>query len=302
MQTEAQWSSLLTPVIQHHFMLGMSMIPSIRGELFRVQGSLLAEEKGTGIGGFGVDAWDVWKNSGGRQKGQLNIDQLYTQTYTHLRYPVQLTIDKALLANDQYRQIETIIRRTGMSAEQKMENDGVSVLNNAFSASYLGSDGVALCSASHPKSPHEASSVYSNTGTTALTATAVSDTRISMMRYKDDKGNPMNIVPDELWVPPELEDKAIKIVGSQQEPGTANNDTNPQAGRWRVRPLLRLTGTKAWFMTASAWRREVVNWYNRQAMQVMLIDETTTDLVYEILLYYSFGFDDWRWIFGHNPA
>jgi hypothetical protein len=191
-----------------------------------------------------------------------------------------------------------------LSAEQKMEKDAASLLNNAFSsaAANLGSDGVALCSASHPVGPHEVSTVYTNTGTSALTATAISTTRVAMMRFKDDKGNELGLMPNELWIPPELEDAALKITRSLQDPGSANNDINPQNGRWQVIPWQRLTGTKNWFMVDGAWRNEVVNWYNREAYQIMLLDESTTHLRYEIKLHYAFGFEDWRWVYGHNVA
>lgn len=300
MLTQSQWDTLLTPVIYHHFGVGMNMVPSMRTRLFNVQGSLLAEEKGTGIGGFSVDAWNQYKNSG--QKGSLDLNQLYTKTYTHLEYPVKLRIEKKLLLNDQYSIINQIVRRAGISAEQKMEIDAASVLNNAFDSNYTGADAVSLCSASHPAGPSASATLQSNTGTKALTEAAVSETRVTMMRFKDDKNNEIGLTPNELWVPPELEDKALKIVRSTNEPGTANNDANAQAGRWTVVPWQRLTGTKAWFMVDSVWRQEVVNWYNREVVVPMLVAEDTTHLTYELKLHYSYGFDDWRWIFGHNPS
>lgn len=300
MFVQSHWDTLVTPIIYHHFDVGMNRIPSMRSRLFNVQGSLLAEEKGTGIGGFSVDAWNQYAKSG--EKGTLDLNQLYTKTYTHVEYPVKLRIEKRLLLNDQYGIINQMVRRAGMSAEQKMEIDAASILNNAFDSGFAGADAVALCSASHPHSPHAPGSTQSNTGTLALTETAVSSTRVTMMRYKDDKNNEVGLMPNELWVPPELEDKALKIVRSTNEPGSANNDANAQAGRWTVVPWQRLTGTKAWFMVDSAWRQEVVNWYNREVIVPMLIAEDTTHLTYEFKLHYSFGFDDWRWIFGHNPS
>lgn len=300
MITQSQWDTLLTPIVYHHFGVGMSMVPSMRARLFSVQGSLLAEEKGTGIGGFSVDAWNQYQNSG--QKGDLDLNQLYTKTYTHQEYPVRLRLEKKLLINDQYGVINQMVRRSGISAEQKMEIDAASILNNAFSGSYLGADGVALCSASHPNSPHAPATTQSNSGTLALNAKNISDVRVAMMRFKDDKNNEIGLMPNELWVPPELEDTTIKAVRSAQDPGSANNDVNPQAGRWTVVPWQRLTGTKAWFVVDSVWRKEVVNWYNREVVVPMLIDEDTTHLTYELKLHYSFGFDDWRWIYGMNPA
>lgn len=296
--SSSQFSTLLIPAIYHHFNLGMGLVPSMRSTLFNVQGSSLAAENGVGLGGIAPDAWDIYKSN--RTKGRLTFDQLYTQTYTHVEYPVQVRIEKKLLLNDQYGQINRIAQKVGISAEQKMELDAASLLNNAFSASYTFSDAVALCSASHPKSP-SSSATYSNRGTSALTADAVSATRVAMMHTKDDKGNEIGIMPDELWVPPELEDQAIKITQSLRDPGNANNDANAQGnGRWKVIPWLRLTDTNNWFMSSSVWRKQTTNWYEREATQMMVVDETTTDITYEFKLHYSYGVDDWRAWYGHE--
>ena len=300
MFTQAQWDTLLTPIIYHHFGVGLNMVPSMRSTLFNVQGSTLAEEKGTGLGGMSVDAWNLYSKSG--EKGSLKFDQLYTKTYTHVEYPVRVMIEKKLILNDQYRVINGAVQKVGVSAEQKMEIDAASILNNAFDSAYLGADGVELCSGSHPASPHASGTLLDNAGTDAITEKSVSETRVAMMRFKDDKGNEIGFMPDELWVPPELEDKALKIVRSVQEPESGNNAANPQSGRWTVRPWLRLTGTKRWFMTSSVARRMAVNWYNRETTTPMLVHEDTTALIYEFKLHYSYGFDDWRWVFGHNPS
>jgi phage major head subunit gpT-like protein len=300
MITASQFSTLLIPGIYHHFELGMSLVPSLRGQLFNVQGSNLAAENGVGLGGVSPEAWDQYKSN--RTKGRITFSQLYTQTYTHVEYPVQFVIEKKLLQFDQYGKINQYARRLGLSAEQKMELDAASLLNNAFSTSYNFSDGKPLISATHPRNP-DSSGTYSNRGTSALTADAVSATRVAMMHTKDDKGNEIGIMPNELWVPPELEDAAIKITQSLRDPGNANNDANAQGnGRWKVIPWLRLTDTNNWFMADGVMRNETTNWYNVGNSEPMVVDETTTEIVYETKLFYSFGVDDWRAWYGHEVA
>jgi hypothetical protein len=295
MLTQEQFNSLLLPVIYHHFDLGQSRVPSMRGQLFNVDNSMLSEERGTGMGGISPDAWDQYNKSG--IKGRLGLDQLYTQSYIHIEYPVELEIQKKLLLNDQYGKVNDLIQRAGMSANQKMEIDAASLLNNAFSAGKTWSDGKPLCATDHPKGPN-GGGTYSNKGTAVLSSASLSAARIAMMRFKDDKESEIGVMPNELWVAPELEDTAIEITKSLNDPATANNAVNPQAARWAVKPWMRLTDTNNWFITDSAWRETVVKWYNREALQVMLTRETTTELVYELKLHYSFGVDDWRWIFG----
>lgn len=299
MLRQEQFDSLLTPIIYHHFEVGQSRVPSLRPRLFNVRTSTVAAEKGTGMGGISPEAWDQYAASG--RKGRLDLDQLYTQTYTHVEYPVELVIEKRLVLNDQYGKIGDLVRRAGISAEQKMEIDAASLFNKAFTGATWG-DGKELCATDHPKSPNKSAGTYSNEGTTALSKAAVSATRILMQRFADDKGNEIGLSPNVLLVPPELEDTALEIAGSQLDPSSANNAINPNAGRFVVIPWQRLTDTNAWFMIDDTWRSEVVNWYNREAIQVMMTHETTTEVVYELKLHYSFGVDDWRWIYGHNPS
>ena len=300
MLRESQFDSVLIPMIYHHFDLGARMVPVMRNQLFNVQSSTLSSEKGTGMGGIGPDAWDQYRLSG--VKGRLSMDQLYTQTYTHEEYPVEIAVERKLLDDDQYGIIQSYIQRVGLSGETKMEIDAFSLLNNAFSSSYTWSDGKALCATDHPKTPNASSGTYSNKGTSALTEQSLSDTRVSMMRFKDDKGNELGLMPNELWVPVELQDTAIKITQSLLESGTANNATNPQNGRWTVKTSPRLTDTNNWFVVDGMWRQMVAKWYNRQAMELLRTRLTTTEVVYEAKLRYSFGVDDWRWIYGHEVA
>lgn len=295
---QSQFDTLLIPAIYHHFDLGMTDVPAMRSELFNVQDSSLAEERGTGMGGMSPDAWEQYRKSG--IKGELEMDQLYTQSYVHVEYPVRLPIEKKLVLNDQYRLINSLIQKAGLSAAEKMENDAASLLNNAFSSSYLWSDGKALCATDHPQSKHKSAGSYGNKGTTALSKASVAATRLLMARFKNDKGSLLGLMPDELWVPPELEDTALEIANSVLDPASANNAINAQRGRYRVRTLARLSDTTNWFMAAGPWRRRVANWYNREALQVMLVEENTTHVVYELKLHYSFGADDWRWIYGHE--
>lgn len=298
MITQNQFDTLLVPMLYHHFELGAMTVPAIREQLFSVRPSSMAEEKGTGIGGVGVDPWDVYKNSkGAGSKGTLEFSQLYTQTYTHIEYPVRFSVKKQLLLNDQYGVIQRNIQNIGISATEKQEVDAHQLLNNAF-ATDTWSDGQFLCDTDHPVG----GTTHSNRGTTALSEDAISATRILMMRFPDDKGMPKGVMADELWVPPELEDTALKMTRSLLNPATGNNAINPQAGRFQVYVAPRLSDTNNWFMTSSVWRKQVVNWYEREAFQIQLVYEDTTDLVYEAKLHYSWGVDDWRWIYGHIVA
>ena len=291
----------LRTVVQHYFDVGAGMVPSLRSTLFNVQSSETATEEGIGHGGFSADAWDQYQKN--RTKGRLENNELYKETYTHVEYPVQLAIEHKLAINGNFNVINKLIQKAGVSAEEKMERDAAGLLNNAFSSSHTHSDAVALCSASHPVGPHT-TGTYSNRGTLALTKANLSTARIAMSRFKDDKQNLVGGIPNELWVPEELYDTAVELTGSPQDPESANNAINPDmaARRWTVYPWLRLTDTTNWFIANSTKRRMSANWYIREVTTPMLVHQDTTEYIYEFKLHYSYGVDDWRWIYGNEVA
>lgn len=301
MMIQENFDKLLKPIIKKHFDIGMSEVPSMRNIFFNVQDSQLAEEKGVGIGGMSVDAWNQYKNT--NVKGRLAYNQQYEQRYVHVEYPVTVALEKKAIMNAQDSLITKTIQMVGESAEEKMELDAVSILNNAFSSSHTWSDSVALCSASHPVGPNT-TGTYSNRGTLALTKANLTATRIAMTKFKDDKGNQIGVLGNELWVPEELYDLALELTRSPFDPESANNaiNTDVNARRWSVYPWMRLTDTNNWFVSSRNKRRRAANWYIRERTEPMLIQETTTDYIWEFKLHYSYGVDDWRFIQGNEVA
>lgn len=57
-----------------------------------------------------------------------------------------------------------------------------------------------------------------------------------MRNFKDDKGNVLGFMPDTVILPgndPEYEDFVKRVIGSDGEVGTNNNDINTQRGKWK---------------------------------------------------------------------
>jgi len=48
--------------------------------------------------------------------------------------------------------------------------------------------------------------------------------------------------------------------------------------------------------------RESLKWYERTPLEITVADQTATEAVYEAYMRYSYGWDDWRWIYGHNVS
>lgn len=295
------WTEALLPGLYSFFDIGFRMRPSLIPSLYNVATSARSKEENVGIGGVSVDAWDVYEQSG--KPGSVDWNKGYTATYTHKEFVVDLDIERKLVDDDQYAVTAADrSRRMGISAAQKMEIDGASVFNNAFTSTFAGPDGVELCDASHPHSPDATGTTQSNFGALSLTKENLATVRQTMMVFTDDKGNRLGTMPDTLLVPIALEDTALQLVNSFQLPGTGNNDINPRFGQIQVVTWNQLTDTDAWFLIDSVGMRQALRWYNRVPLEISLKSNEATRAVYQFYMRYSFGWDDWRWVYGCNPS
>lgn len=297
MAISEQWAHLLEPGLRKVFdivrseLAAESRIPM----LFNVATSRKAQEHSLAMGG--MSDWTAFE-------GVIDYDDLemgYKTTYTHAEYTKGFQVERKLVDDDQYSVITRRPRALATSAMRTREKHAASVFNNAFSSSYTGGDGVALCSASHPYSPGNAST-QSNTGTTALSYTSVISTRKLMREFKDDRGELVMVVPDTILVPPELEDTAWEIVNTQLKPGTADNDAN--FVRSKVRNVIvwdYLTDANNWFLLDSSLAAMYLNWFDRVPLEFSMDPTSDFNLWARFRGYmrYSYGWDDWRWIYGH---
>jgi len=178
-----------------------------------------------------------------------------------------------------------------------------SILVNAF-ATVSGPDSVYLCSASHPTSKVDAT-VIGNLGTTPLSYSALVDTLIKGADLNDDRGYPMPSIYDVLYVPTALQAKAYEITNAIGKPGGADNDANFLASKGlRVVVDPYLTDANNWFMIDSAQAALHALWFNRVNPEISLSPDSDYTLVakYRGYMRYSFGWDDFRWIYGHSVS
>ena len=295
------WADALDPIVQFRVDQAFMRRPSLIDRMFNVQGSTRAYEAISGVGAIGISAWDNYENA--RAIPEVSFDQGYKQTYTHLEKVVDFAIERK--TNDD-GDISTVFRtsdRIGDSAAVYRETKAASVFNNAFTVAN-GSDGVALCSDSHPLSPQKTGVTQDNNFALALNKTNVRTVREAMMAFTDDNGNKQAVTPRMLLVPPALEDDAIEIVNSVLNPDNANNTVNPQFGRFEVVTWHYLTDSNAWFMIDPDLMRMSLDWFNRVPFSVYLRDGDDRSVMayWRAYMRFSYGFSDWKWIAGSNPS
>ena len=293
------WTTLLESGLRILFeqqrakILRTSLIPT----LFNVQTSNDAYEEFAEI--HGVRDWFEYK---GRIE-YVEPQKGWTVRFEHTEYVEGIMIERKLIDDNKYREINQRATMLGTSEARTREKKAASVFNNAFSSSYTGGDGVALCG-SHPYTPLNAST-QSNAGSTALSNTSIASTLALMKAYKGPLGEHMTVMPDTLLVPPALEATAWVALNSLLLPGSQNNDANYlRAQRWNVIPWQYLSDSNNWFMIDSELMKQSLHWFDRVPVEFSTDPTSDYNLVLKFRGYtrYSYGFTDWRWIYGHEVA
>ena len=299
--TSAEWPRLVLPIVRKVWDQKRQAVASPLMALIGVQTSTSSVEYSQGVGSFGlVPEYNSSTAEGAPAAIEYDsFNPLYEATFTHKEYAKGVAIERKLWDDDRMGAIKNKAATLGHAFGTTRAYHCSSILNNAF-ATVTGYDNVYLCSASHPTSEADATAV-SNLGTTALSYTAVNTVLAAGAAMKDDRGMPMPVIYDILYVPVALKAKAIEIVGAAAKPGTADNDANAIAGlRVVVDPYL--TDANDWFMISSAEAAMHCLWFDRVAPELAMSPDSDYTLAakYRGYMRYSFGWDDFRWIYGQH--
>lgn len=204
------------------------------------------------------------------------------------------------LETDQYGIVQKVARKMAIAMEKTKESTAWNIFNNHTSTStpYVGRDGVALVSASHPYD----GGTWSNRGTGTsngdvdLAIDTLEDAMAKMRDTVDEKGIPDEkmgpfklIVPNELWAVGQRLAKALKL------PEGMNNDPNV-AGALITEVVVSpwLTDPDAWFLVEADSNEHglFTMTHGSRRVQKKLYEETEE---------YAFFLTE-KWLFHHADA
>lgn len=296
MMISENWDELMLPGLRTIFNKHLKKKKNYVNELFTVEKSTKQAEYNMGTGSLGLmDEWGASNN----QVSYEDVNKGYKATYMHKKYSKGLTLERELVEDDQYGEIKKRVRLLTQTVYYTRQYYGASVFNNAFNPTFAGPDRVALCSASHPNSPVD-SSTQSNAATGRLNATNLETARTTMKGWTDDKGNLLAINPDTLIVGPANRKAALVIADSSGEPDITDNNINVWKGSVNVIEFDFLTSPTAWFLVDKERMAAFLHWYDRRIAKLEMDKENFNSEVgaYKVVARFSFGWDDWSWIYG----
>ena len=269
-------------------------------EIFDVENSDRAFEEEVMLSGFA--------NASVKPEGSsVNYDtaqESFTARYTHETLALAFSITEEAIEDNLYdrlasRYTKALARSMANAKQVKAAN----VLNNAFSSSFTGGDGVELCSAVHPI----VAGTFKNEPSTAadLNETSLEQSLIDIAAMTDERGLKIAAKGVKMIIPSALQFTAERLMKSQGRTATADNDINAVGSMGMIPQGYvvnhYLTDTDAFFI-----KTDVPNglkmFVRAPIKTAMEGDFETGNVRYKARERYSFGFSDPRGIFGSPGA
>jgi len=302
--SRAQLAAELEPGLNALFGMEYDQYDQEYTEIFSIEDSQRAFEEEVLIVGFG----SAPTKSEGQGVVYDNASESYTARYTHDTIALAFALTEEAVEDNLYDSLgKRYTKALARSMANTKEVKGANVLNNAFSSSFTGGDGVSLINTAHPLA---GGGTAANRATTMadLNETSLEDALIDIATFTDDRGLTISVQGTKLVVPPQLVFIADRIMNSPQRVGTADNDINAikntgvLPGGYTVNHYL--TDPDAFFILTSVTDQgEGLKMFQRTGMETsMEPDFSTGNIRYKARERYSFGFSNWRGIYGSQGA
>jgi hypothetical protein len=279
------------------------MIPSQYDKIFTKHDSKLALERTAEMRYLGLAQL---KTEGGQTSFDNGAGERYVYNQEHNEIALGYAITRKAIDDNLYKtQFQPSNLGLIESFQQTKEIYGSNILNTAttYNAN-IGGDGVALCSTAHPID----GGTVANTPSTQvdLNEATLLNAMISIRtNFKDQAGLKVFARGRKLIVPPQLEPVAIRLTKTELRPGTADNDVNAilsTSGGLPEGYMVNdfLTSAYAWFLLTNI---DGLSYMERVKFETdMQVDFVTDNLLVKGYERYSFGYYNWRSIFGSFPT
>lgn len=222
--------------------------------------------------------------------------------YVHVAYSLGYIVTREELADNLYSEVSMQRAKSlAFSMTQTRENVGANVYNRVTNASYLGADGVALGSASHPTYGALQSNLLSTAA--ALSEASLEDLCIQVMNAQNSRGLKISLRPQSLVVATGNAFEAERILKSTLQNDTANNAVNALRSKgavptYSVNHYLSTTANR-WFLRTNA--PNGMQWIDRETVNFQKDTDFDTDNAKaKAYMRFSCGWTDWRGLYASD--
>lgn len=309
--TSTSFAKALWPGVNSWYGKEYAEFPVEYTGLFDTFGSQRAYEEDVGVTSFGL----AQVKPEGQAIAYDEETQAYVTRYTHVVYGLGFVITREIYEDDLYDVVgQRRARGLAFSMRQTKETIAANVYNRAFDGSgQLGGDGVEMCHVAHP---NFAGGTQSNAAGTpaAFSEVALETAMIQMSKWTDDRGLRINIQPNRLVIPVDQQFVAQRVLGSPYQTGISPGDTSG-GGLHEISAIYTmgalpggfsvnhyLTDTTAWFLRSNMSKDGLKHFERRSQEFGIDNDFETENAKYKATERYSFGWSDWRAIYGNAGA
>ena len=298
--SRAQLAKELEPGLNALFGMSYDSYENEYEDIFVIEDSNRAFEEEVLITGFG----SAPLKSEGQGVQFDNASESYSARYTHDTVALAFALTEEAVEDNLYDSLgKRYVKALAKSMANTKEVKGADVLNNAFSSSFTGGDGKELFATDHPTT----SGNQKNELTTAadLNETSLEQAMIDIAAFADDRGLKVAAKARKLIIPSALQFTADRLMNSAGRTATSDNDINAIRNMGMIPEGYvvnnYLTDTDAFFIKTDV-PNGMKHFQRAPVATSMEGDFETGNVKYKARERYSFGFSDWRGIFGSPGA
>jgi len=289
--SRAQLLKELLPGLNALFGLEYARYGEEHKEIYETESSERSFEEETKLSGF--SAAPV-KNEGAAIAYD-NAQEAWTARYNHETIALGFSLTEEAIEDNLYDSLSARYTKglaRAMSYTKQVK--AAAVLNNGFSASYVGGDGVALFSTAHPL---VSGGTNSNRPSTAadLNETSLENAVIQIAAWTDERGLLIAAKPKKLIVPPALQFVATRLLETSLRVGTTDNDINALKNNGSIPEGYTqnhfLTDSNGWYLTTDV-PNGMKHFVRTPLANSMDGDFDTGNVRYKSRERYSFGYSD----------
>ena len=290
----------LEPGLNALFGLEYNRYENQHAEIFTTETSDRAFEEEVMLSGFA--------NASVKPEGSAvtfdNAQETYTSRYQHETVALAFAITEEAIEDNLYDRLSSrYTKALARSMANTKQVKAANVLNRAFISCFTGGDGKELCATDHPTI---FGTVKNELSTAAdLSETSIEQALIDINAFTDERGLKIAARGMKLIIPSDLQFTAQRIMNSDNRVGTADNDINAIKSMGMIPQGYvvnnYLTDTDAFFIITDV--PNGLKYFERSPIKTSMEgDFDTGNVRYKARERYSFGFSDFRGIFGSPGA
>lgn len=233
------------------------------------------------------------------------MNQGFITTFRHVEYALGFIITNTAIS-DGLAIPQSIAKSESLAFSMRATKEIVhaNIFNRAFSNSYPGGDGKAMCATDHP---NKSGGTWRNelSSPSDLSEAALEQAYIDIADFRDDRGKRVAYQPMKLIIPPALEFEAARILKSILQADSANHNINAMRMLGKIPQgvsiLHNLTDSDAWFLKTNCPRGLMS--FNREDDNFDADNDfETRNARFAAFMRFSAGHGDPRGVFGSPGA